>query len=263
MKSFNQIYVSNTLEAAFGENIRGKWGLRKYDDIESPAIFFGLYKEEDISKLMKHRGISLVIWGGGDMRDNALKQVKRKIDLGRTYTFTNPGAFSGMLRSRRIKHKSFYLPIKDFSMFKPVELGDKIYVYKGWKGNRADYFKWDDVIVPIAKHFGNDRILYADNVSIEELIENYYSKCFVYVKPNPKGGCTTMWELGHMGIKTISTGPGPAPNVINFRNTKEIIKLIEMEESKIGSFQEKVSNETIKCLDLNSDWLKIKFWKDE
>lgn len=259
---FDQIYVSPTLEFKFGENFRSKWNLQPYRDIEHPAIFFGLYKDIDINVFLNHIGPSLVIWGGGDMKTNYIDIVKRKTQSGNCFTFTNPGYMTELLNSRGIfpKH-SFYISIKEYSQFMPCKLGDKIYVYKGWKGNRSEYFKWDAIVKPIIQYFGEDRILYTDNVEIDELIENYYKKSFIYVKPIPKGGCTTMWELGHMGIRSISNGVGNIPNSINYKNSRDIIRLIKKEESRIGTTQIDLANAVKSVMEYNDDWLKIDYWK--
>ena len=259
---FEQIYVSPTLDLPFGGNFRAKWNLRVYDDVNAPAIFFGLYRQHDIDAFLEHKGLSLVIWGGGDMNDAYIKIVKKKIDAGKCFTFTNPGYMTDVLKNHGINPKhSFYIAIKDFSQYTPCSLGDKIYVYKGWKGNRSNYFKWDNIVSPIIDHFGEDRVLYTDNIDMEDLIENYYKKCFVYIKPIPKGGCTTMWELGHMGIRSISNGVGNIPNSINYKNMNSIIKLIKMEESRIGTVQTDLAAKVKAVMNYNDDWLKIDHWK--
>ena len=258
---FEQVKISPTLEVQFGENFRNKWNLSEYSNPNAPAIFFGLYREPDLECLLNHKGPALVIWGGGDMRINHFKVVKPLIDSGRCFTCTNPGHLSNSLTKYGIKHKPFYIAIKDYSKFTPSKLGDKIYVYRGWKGNRNEYFKWEEMVLPIIEHFGEDRVIYTDNVDIDTLLDNYYKECFVYVKPVPKGGCTTMWELGHMGIKTISTGQGGLPNVLEYKNINHIIQLIEREEFKIGTIQNEVAESTRDAMVHNNEWLKINYWK--
>ena len=112
------------------------------------------------------------------------------------------------------------LPIKKFDNLKPTKLGKNIYVYIGQPHNkRYEYFKFDEVIIPLIENFGENRVIWVkgnSHVNFKSLVENYYNDCFVFVKPNIKGGSTTMWELAHMGRKTISQKQGGAPNVLEF-----------------------------------------------
>jgi hypothetical protein len=257
----DQIYISKTLEAAFGENFRKKWNLSKYDNPNLPSVFLGLYTQDDFETILNHKAKFVLIWGGGDIRDYSLNIVKKLIDSNRGYTCAFPGHFSNVLSDFKIPHRQFYIEIKDYSEFQPVPLGDKIYVYRGWKGNREAYFKWKETVSPLIESFGEDRIIFTHNTDITNLRENFYTNCFVYVKPTPKGGCTTMFELGYMGRKTIGAGEFNLPNFIEYKNSKSLIQLIEKEEKKIG----KLDLETpfdLKSKFIDSRWLDLKFWKN-
>jgi hypothetical protein len=256
----SQVYISPALENTFGENFRKFWNLRKYDSPNLPAVFFGLYTKFDLEVLSNHNSISLIIWGGGDMKKESLELSKKVILNKKGFTFAYPGEFSKILSQSGIPHKQLYVPIKDYSNFIPLPLGDKIYVYRGVKGTRSSYFQWDSVICPLIEYFGENKIIYTDNLSISELIENYYSKCFIYVKPTPKGGCTAMFELAHMGRKTVGQGHENLPNFIEYNNVNHLIKIIEKESKNIGTLQEKVSSD-IRSVFLDSSWLDLNFWK--
>jgi hypothetical protein len=250
------------LEPTFGESFRKKWNLSKYSDPNAPSIFFGLYKEDDIQTLVQHNSHSIVIWGGADMRPQHLEIVKSLVLSGRCSTVAYPGEFSKILAKHQIPHKSFYFAIKDFSGLSPVPLGDKIYVYRGIKGTRPDYFQWEKVVVPLIDFFGKDRVIFTDNLEFQELVKSFYSKAFIYVKPTPKGGCTSMFELGCMGIKTVGMGHFPLPNFIQYRNLTHLIRIITKESKKIGTIQTGVSNQTFEVLN-QSNWLDLDFWKKD
>ena len=96
---------------------------------------------------------------------------------------------------------------------------------------------------------------------ITTLINQFYNQCFVYVKPNPRGGSTSMWELAHMGRKTIAQNQDGAPNVLEYKDINDIINLIYQEEKKIGTIQEQVSKDTQKIFMNKSDWLTLDFWR--
>ena len=65
---FEQIYVSGTLKDFFSMGIKNKWNLKDYQDVNSPAIFFGLYSDKDRSVLANHKNKSLVIWPEGCLK---------------------------------------------------------------------------------------------------------------------------------------------------------------------------------------------------
>lgn len=256
----SQAYISPALETTFGENFRNLWSLEKYSDPNSTSIFFGLYTKTDLDVLLSHKSKSIVVWGGADMRTESLLCVKRLVDEGSAATFVYPGDFSKILKENGIFHKQLYVPIKDYSKFTTCPLGDKIYVYRGVKGTRASYFQWNDVIAPIIKHFGESHFIYTDNLSISELIDNFYKKSFVYIKPTPRGGCTAMFELGRMGRKTIGVGHIDLPNFIEYKNISHLIKLIDLESRYIGKIRENVSSDTQKIF-CGREWLNLDFWK--
>lgn len=255
----SQVYISSTLEQHFGDNFRHKWNLLKYNNINEPAIFFGLYTDIDIQKLLNHKGISIIIWGGGDMKNDNLMIVKELILKNKAYTFVYPGTLSDDLKKLSIPHKSFYFAVKDYNNFKPNILGDKIYVYRGINGNRSKYFQWDSDIIPIIDFFGTNNVIYTDKIDITNLKKNYYDKSFVFIKPNIKGGCTTMFEMGCMGRKTIGRGKFDLLNFKTYNNTQEVIKIIEQESKYVGKIREDVSSYTHSILS-NDDWLRLDFW---
>jgi|688.fasta_scaffold09823_23 hypothetical protein len=256
---FNQVHVSSVLEKYFGDGFRKKWNLKNSYDENLPCVFVGLYNGEDIKKFVNHKSYRIVIWGGADMVSSHLNLVAKLINDGRTFTYAYPGYFSNILTKHNLKHKQIYIPFKDYSMFKPTPLGEKIYVYYGIHGNKPDYFNWDTIIKPIIKHFGEENVIYSKYKTIDFLKENFYEKSFVYLKTNEKGGCTTMFELGHMGRKTIGIGHEGLPNFVSYKNINDIINKIEIEKNNIGKIMTDISDKTKKIFTGN-EWLNLKFW---
>lgn len=255
-----QAYVSPTLETTFGENFRNLWSLTKYSDPTQPSIFFGLYTEADLAALESHKSLSIVVWGGGDMRPDSLRRVFTLVKSGKAFTLAYPGEFSKILTAYSISHKQIYVPVKDYSEFELKPLGDKIYVYRGVKGTRSDYFKWNEVIVPLMKRIGEEHFIYTDNIDVSELVSEYYSKCFVYVKPTPRGGCTAMFELGHMGRRTIGIGHTGLPNFTEYGSLSQLVRLVKTESKKIGMTQPEI-REATQSVFTGKEWLDLDFWK--
>lgn len=253
---FTQLYSSMVY---FKEDMKIRWNLDEYHDISSPAVFLGLYENKDIVALTNHKGPKILIWGGGDMTPDRLQYVADLQKQSSLYSWAYPGEFSKILSSYDIDHKQLFIQIKDYSMYTPCELGENIYVYKGIHGNRHDHFKWNDIVVPLIKVFGEDRVLFSNHLSTNELIESVYKNCFVYIKPNPVGGCTTMWELGHMGRRTLGASNMCVDIFSEYRDIYHLIDLI-MEESKyIGKMRYDISNLT-KSIFTDQEWLTMEFW---
>jgi hypothetical protein len=260
IKDFKQVFVSNVLEQYFGPNFRNKWKLENYSDSKTPSIFLGLYEQKDVERLVNHEGEKLLIWGGGDMEYPKLKFISDLQTHQKVYIWAYPGEFSDILTSYNIKHKPLHIPLKDYSKYKPITLGENIYVYKGIHGNRPDYFRWNETVDPLIQVFGQDRIIFADHLPEDELIEKVYKNCFVYVKPNPKGGCTTMFELGHMGIRTLGKNHKNLDIFTQYETVEHLIDLIVQESKYIGKVREDVS-ESVKKSFTGEEWLTLNFWE--
>lgn len=262
IQDFNQAWVSQHGVQFFEEGFRKVWNLNPYYDETAPAVFFGMYHQDDVVKMTNHKGPKIIIWGGNDMQPPQLQYISNLQNQQKINTWAYPGEFSDILSKYNISHKALHITIKDYSRYTPSTLGENIYVYKGVHGNRPDHYKWDEVISPLIEVFGKDRITFSNHLSTDELIENVYKKCFVYVKPNPKGGCTTMWELGHMGIRTLGNNH---KNIECFSDYEyDIHKLIDLivEESKyIGKVRTDIA-ETTRNAFVGPEWLTLNFWNE-
>lgn len=258
-----QCYISPTL-GHFKNDWMARWNLSSYTDPDKPCVFFGIYKEYELQYLLNHRSHSIVVWAGGDICDENeqiyLNKIQRACAKPDCYHFPvwpcNFKVFED-LGANLIK---LPIAVKNYSDFKPVPLGDKIYVYMGWKVFRKKQFNWESVITPIIEHFGKDKIIFSTDSSIEDIHENFYKKSFVNLKPNCAGGNTSMLELAHMGIKTI-TPVNQGPNCLTYESLDDIIALINKESTKIGSTQNEVAEQTKNFIIndfrwLNLDWLK-------
>lgn len=257
---FNQAYVSDVLKDTFKSEFMSRWNFQEYLDFNLPAVFLGLYTSEDILRMTNHKGPKIIIWGGNDMNPETFKHVAHLQKSQQVYTWYLEGDISNEIKSYDIQLKNFSLQLKDYSLYTPTPLGENIYVYKGIHGNRPEYFQWEKIIIPLIEVFGQDRIIYTNHVSPLELIENVYKDCFVYIKPNPKGGCTTMWELGHMGRKTLGVGLKETKFFKNYSNINHLIELIVEESKNIGKLQSEVGEATKNSF-IGNEWLTLDFWK--
>ena len=254
-----QCYASEPMEEHFASGLRKRWNLTPYHDTNAPTVMFGWYDHKNDEQFLKnHKGPLVMVWGGADMNSQRANFIQNRPE---SYQF-GYGWQSNLFNSWGVKHKIFTLPLKDYSPFTPTPLGNKIYVYKGWKVDRGGYFKWDKLIKPLINEWGEENFIFGMGHDINYVHENYYKKCFVFIKPNERGGSTSMWELGHMGRKTIAQNQGGAPNVLEFRDINHIAELVNGEAKKIGTVQYQLN------IDINSHfmndirWLNLNWWNN-
>lgn len=265
MKNFTQVYISPALKD-FEKDFKSKWRLDNYNDINAPLVFFGMYGQGDVNIFLQHKGPKIVIWGGNDMHPPQLNLVKQHVDFGNTFTFAPPGEFNETLTKFNIKHKTCYIPNKDYSQFKATPLGENIYIYMGRPDNpRLDYFKFNEIVSPLIQVFGEDRVKWVaknekQTLPMDKLVEKYYNDCFVFVKPNSRGGATSMYDLAHMGRKTIGKGESNLPHFIEYSDIHNLIDLIVEESKYIGKVREDVAT-SLNSHFLGNEWLTLDFWK--
>jgi hypothetical protein len=225
-----------------------RWNLIPYHSSEDPALFVGIYSSEDVARFNDHNGLKVVLFGGADMPN--VKCLK-----GNFFVVCDEFSYEYSLSNYYLgKVKKIRIPFKDYSRFKPIPLGDKIYCYQSnyTEGGKKKYRY--DLLMGVINYFGPDNVLigYQGN-SMETMIDKYYSKSFVNLQLNPIAGFTTALEMAHMGRVSISNYY--APFCFGFNDLSDIIKQIE--SIKTNNF---VANPEGFLHD-SDDWLDINFWK--
>lgn len=258
IQDFKQCWASSPMEEHFAPLLRKRWGLSKYVDPNQPSLFFGFYDDSDFNIIKNHKAPFIMLWGGADMSPNRVKAIS---NLPNSFQI-GYGWQSSILDNLKISYKSIIIPIKSFDRFKPTTLGENIYVYRGWKTPRNQYFQWENMVEPLFDVFGEDRFTFGMGYNMDYTYNNLYKNCFVYLKPTDRGGSTTMWELGHMGVKTIANNQGDAPNVLSYNNIYDVIDLIQQESQKIGTIQTQLSNDVKEYMGIGPEWLTLDFWNE-
>lgn len=287
---FSQCYISPGLEF-FKANALKSWQCDEYHDPKKPAIFVGIYHQEDIDVFNNHQSYKILFLGGSDY-ENAAKIS----DFSNTFC----PVFSQSLNYQLSKHgvicKPWPVSVRDFSHIPTdIPLGDKIYVYSG--NEQRDYLKdssglnkslYHECIKPLISHFGEDQFIFAKELSMDELISQVYANAFIFIKPNELGGNSAMWELAHMGRKTISCGMYAAPNIIDtdlryrknsiknllgfrdkskyptlgvsgYKKLEHVINTIEQERKNIGTINNALIKQ-VQSLFSEIPWKHLDFW---
>jgi len=291
---FSQCHISKGLDF-FKKRALEHWECTEYDDPNKPAIFLGIYHEEDIELFSNHKSYKILILGGSDYQN-----IDKIPDFSKTFCPSFINALTRRLEVKGIICKQWPTAVSNFDYIPSnIPLGDKIYVYSG--NHKRDYLNdasglnkglYHECIAPLVDRLGEDRFIFAKQLAMEQLIDQVYSECFIFIKPNEIGGVTSMWELILMGRKTITSGTMITPNVINadlafhkqsklqklfkkrrgekypsenvvgYQNIDNVIESIHQEEKYIGKINQDLSD-SVRSLFSERPWQSLSFWLDD
>jgi len=240
----------------FKKDFLERWYLTEYYDPREPSIFFG---GRELSKhIQNHTGFKVVLPSTPeDIPDfNIVTNTKNMGLVGPS----RPGI------PKEVVCKDFLIQIKDYTMFSPTPLGDKIYTYSGFKNGYDVYQKNLKIIQEIENRTGFEVITTShtkleEYYSLEYLKTNYYDKCFVNLNLSKDGThLTTVLELGSMGRKSImKKNYQNLPFVIDYADVDDIVQIIKQESKKIGTY---VSSLTDTCF-IGNEWIENDFWNSK
>jgi hypothetical protein len=268
MTIIDQGHVSKSI-SFFKKNFMKKYKLNEYTNLNKPCIFYGCYNEDDLDKIIKHKSLKVVVFGGTDTYYKKIIDSKRKLIILKNITnifFISQSKFiSDDLKNLNIKY--IYLPIAPTVDLKSISVkkGKSIYVYTN-PSNELNYgsnfyyrlmkdFKDINFILTCAKKSNNNKIkCYSKNE-----LHKVYASCFLGLRLIQHDGISaTIQEMGLLGIKTISNGNSPA--CINYTNYDSIVEIIKIERKKIGEVDNEISKKTYDFLNINDDWLDTKYY---
>lgn len=241
-----QVRVSHGLRQ-FKKGLMERWNLADYYDRDAPCLFFNINGEEDINAVKNHNGFKLIFFGNA--RGNQF--IKSLIGIKDLIVIANP--YLDIPKGIKVKDGGF--EIKDYSMFKPNKLGNKIYSYIGNDAQKRKYgyeHLWE-----IQKKIGYDIIMAKNEHSMGYVKEKYYNQCFLNLNLNISGGggMTTVRELALMGRKTVMNTKFNYPCIIPYKDDNDIVRIINEEAEKIGTMQPGEDYHT-----MGAEWQNEKYW---
>lgn len=245
-KLIKQISVSSGMWF-FKEGLVNKWSLQEYYDPTAPCIFFGARGQEE--RINNHQGFAFVHF------INPHDPISMKfINLNRDNLFFFDDPYIDP--NYKIKKKNVLIQFKDFSMFQPNTLGDKIYCYAPTENALKRLNKIQNKIkFEILIAGGNTLEQVKKYKSIEYIKEHYYDKCFLNLNLTGLGGMTTLREMAYMGRKTIGNSLYKFPSFIPYKDDNHVVELINEEAKKIGTVQPAIISHNV-----NDEWLNVDFW---
>lgn len=227
--------------------------LDEYSNLYEPAIFFGANQSSDL--INKHKGYKVIL----PSRPNDYPKISN-------YHKTLFICSENYQLPENVIKKHITPKIKNYDMFKPNTLGDKIYFYSGFtQGNNL--WKFNSLIHKIQQKIPYQIITTShqkltDYYDIHYLKNHYYDKCFLNINLTDGAGLSTVIELGLMGRKTIFNNPHKNniqriefPNFIPWKNFDDLINIIQLESKKINTIQEPIDAHNV-----GDEWLDLDFW---
>jgi len=245
-----QVRVSHGLRR-FKPGIMERWNLEDYHDKNAPCLFFNINNQEDIDAVKNHKGFKLILFANarGNQFINHFAGIENLVVIGNAYLNIPEGI--------KVKDTGNPTPfeIKDYSMFQPNKLGNKIYAYVGNDKQKEKYGY--NILKNLQKSIKTEIIFGLQGHTIEYVKEKYYDNCFLNLNFNRSGGggLTTVRELALMGRKTIMNTKIDYDCIIPYKDDEDIIRIINEESQKIGTVRPGKDYHNI-----GPEWQHVDFW---
>ena len=218
----NQAHISESL-AGLDKGLIKKYNLVPYSNFIFPAIFMGMYREEDFNLFSKHIGGATVIWFGSDaldLREEWVDTINSAVNIAVSQRVADT------LEIKGVDAMVYPFNSVEAEMWPCVPNGDKIFWYSG----NSPEFYGQELINEIKERIDIPIIRAGhDTFSREELV-SVYSQCFLNLRLTPHDGCpNTNIEMGLMGRRSIYNGDLPAS--IPWHSVDDICNNIMLEYS--------------------------------
>lgn len=201
--NITQLKTSESL-FLFKDRFKKKYDLCEYFQHNKPAIFFGLYNDQDLQNLNNHKDKKFLMFGGSDI--NSFENIVEKKEFLNNTKDLNILSISKDIQDRlnSIGMNSVLVEFNlvDKDLFKKVDkLGNKIYIYNGYKkGNESIYGK--EIYEQIIKELPKFEFIFSNDLQLShENMPEIYSQCFLGLRlTDYDGNANTVQEFESMGI---------------------------------------------------------------
>lgn len=248
-------YVISKHISFFEDKFKKRWNLNEYRDINKPLFFFGFNGLNHIFE--NHNGYKIVL----PSTPTDLPNFRSLKNLNKTILILETDPPNGYFIPNEVVSIKMILPIKDYSIFTPNKMGDKVYYYSGfsngWSPNPKSFINEIQQKINF-EIITTNHINKPDMYDIEYLKSEYYDKCFVNLNFTNGHGMTTVRELALMGRKTITNSNYYDYDcIIRCVNKDDIINFINTEAKKIDTIQKSINVHTY-----NYDFLDVELLKN-
>lgn len=244
-----QVHQSKSVERY---PVKETYGLSEYNNPNEPAIFFGLYHEEDIELLLNHKGLAVIRWCGRDSNFpdwnllkkpnihscTPLKIVQRVADsqIGCKLIGSLPPKITGATPNGNMVYAYIPKGAEKYSRMDIVEkLTEKYQVIIG--DGSVDILEW------------------RNGKSLE-----YYNKCFIGLfLSHLSGGAAGISEMGVLG-KRVVTNVSEGKHCLPWNTIVDIEAHIEREKRLIGYTNHYLASAVINQFSDDMGWLDTNYY---
>ena len=230
IKGIKQIYISKSLISF--SRIKQMYNLKDYENKEESCLFFGVYNLADLEKVINHKGIKYIMYGGTDCDfrfTERTRNFERLKNLDVKYISISKDIYD-RLQSKGTQSELIDLDLVDYNLFKKQEINlqNKIYVYLGRdkKINNNDLYGYKEYL-EIKERLPEFEFIESNQLNIEhEEMPNIYKQCFIGLRlTKHDGNANTVKEMGAMGIPVVHNGKDK--NCLNWNSIDDIELLIK------------------------------------
>lgn len=216
---------------------------------DEPCLFCGIYRKEDLHRLLNHKGLRMVLWGGGDAKNKAVTEIvamiENVINISQSHWITDALKESGIEDIKFVP-----LPHTDVEYWQPCPRGEKVYCYA--PNEVYNRFLAEEVakLIPYETIFTNACTQYS-----REQIREFYKQSFVGIRLRQFDGISaTVQQMGLMGRRTIWNGK--TPSAIPWKTISDIVKAVNDEYNNVG-VTDSVASDVYNYLCKDNSWLEV------
>ncbi len=233
------------------------YGLRDYDNVSEPNIFFGCYNlPKDFNTIINHKGLGIMVWCGTDAQMISKNELMRIASKKNIKHVARSSFIEKDLKRAGIKYVK--LPLINTPIIpNPIPLGKSVYTY-------APTFRYDfyggKIIDRLKKETDYDIIVVTSSRQYsQEDLYKLYAKAFIGLRLTLHDALphTTM-ELGLLGRRCVFNDD--VPGAISWNNYDDVLRAIKSESANIGKTNYVLAHDTAAFLTIPDDWLHTKFW---
>jgi hypothetical protein len=253
MERISQGYISQSL-SFFRKKLLSKFQLRDLNDRTRAAVFFGMYRSEDLTKIAEHHGPKLLIWCGTD----ALKSSRFSTDLLKIDNIKHIAISNFISSSLKINQiESQLLPITPTLLIKNQKpRGENLYFYHGAHGPNTRNFYGGEIIDQLKMRIPFKIIECTKDTHSTQDLNKIYKSCFMGLRFTAHDGLpNTICELGLMGRRCIHNGS--LPNAIAFNDIEDILENIFVEYQNKNQDNKMLVDQVYDYLNIGDSWLYL------
>lgn len=234
-----------------------RYGLQPYRSATEPAVFFGVYNENQLRMIRDHRALGLIVWLGSDTPN--LKRGLWKREAHRLRHVAIGPWIEEDLRTRGLEFRRVNLygsPLLE--ELKPEPRGRGVYAYLPKK--RDAFFRGNLIRYALEQLPADvEKIVHNGLQVAREDMPAVYRRagCSIRV-PVHDGGSESVVELGLMGRRSIFNGDLPC--AIPWSRKEEIPELV-LEELDAGPDPELVAEAVREHVEWGDGWLQTESWE--